>query len=116
VAAFGLAGVSLVALPPSGGFIAKWLMLDVTIARGHWGLTAVIIGGGLLAAVYVMRVVGRLFQQVEAEQLPALKPIPHAMELSAFSLAVLAILLGFAGVYVLDLLEIGAQAAAGGGS
>jgi len=115
VAAFGLAGVSLVALPPSGGFIAKWLMLDVTIARGHWGLTAVIIGGGLLAAVYVMRVVGRLFQQVEAEQLPALKPIPHTMELSAFSLAVLAILLGFAGVYVLDLLEIGAQAAAGGG-
>lgn len=116
VTAFGLAGLSLVALPPSGGFVAKWLMLDATISRGYWGLSVVIVGGGLLAAIYVMRVMGRLFKQAaQPEVLGALKPVPRLMELSALGLSVLAIGLGFAGVYVLNLLEIGVRAVAGGG-
>ena len=36
VVAFGLAGLSLMGLPPSGGFIAKWLLLTCRGRRGHW--------------------------------------------------------------------------------
>ncbi len=31
LSAFGLAGISLIGLPPSGGFIAKWLLLEAAI-------------------------------------------------------------------------------------
>ena len=34
--AFGLAGVSLVGLPPSGGFAAKWLLLSAAVSTGQW--------------------------------------------------------------------------------
>ena len=109
VAAFALAGVSLVALPPSGGFVAKWFMLDATLAGGMWGVALLIVAGGLLAAVYIMRVLAPLFRQVENETTRIVAHIPASMNVSAFGLAVLAILLSFTGVYVLEILAIGAS-------
>ncbi|VAW48362.1 Na(+) H(+) antiporter subunit D, partial [hydrothermal vent metagenome] len=38
VAAFALAGVSLIGLPPSGGFIGKWLLLEAALMQGRWDL------------------------------------------------------------------------------
>lgn len=53
---FALASVNLMALPPSTGFIGKWLMLKASFFSGQWGISAVILGGGLLAALYLFRV------------------------------------------------------------
>ena len=105
VTTFALAGLSLVALPPSGGFIAKWLLLDRALANGDWWLVVVIIAGGLLAAGYVMRVLGPTFRERETKPTNA-RAVPRSMALSAFGLSVLAIILGFMGVYLLDLLAI----------
>lgn len=109
VAAFALAGVSLVALPPSGGFVAKWFMLDATLAGGYWGVALVIVAGGLLAAVYIMRVLAPLFRQAEYIETRTVLHVPASMNLSAFGLAVLAILLNFTGIYVFEILAIGAS-------
>jgi formate hydrogenlyase subunit 3/multisubunit Na+/H+ antiporter MnhD subunit len=54
--AFGLAGISLIGLPPSGGFSAKWLLIQAALASGQWWWVLVIVGGGFFAAVYVFRV------------------------------------------------------------
>lgn len=54
--AFGLAGVSLIGLPPSGGFSAKWLLVQAALASGQWWWVVVILGGGFFAAAYVFRV------------------------------------------------------------
>ncbi len=109
VAAFALAGVSLVALPPSGGFVAKWFMLDATLAGGMWGVALVIVAGGLMAAVYIMRVLAPLFRQVETVEERRVAHVPLSMNLAAFGLALLAILLSFTGVYVVEILAIGAS-------
>lgn len=109
VATFAMASVSLVALPPSGGFVAKWFMLDATLASGYWTVALVIVAGGLMAAVYIMRVLAPLFRQVEmGEERHDVTHVPLSMNLSAFGLALLAILLSFTGVYVLEILAIGA--------
>ena len=34
--ALGLGGLSLMGLPPSGGFAAKWLLMRPPIASGQW--------------------------------------------------------------------------------
>ncbi len=52
----GLGGLSLMGLPPSGGFAAKWLMLRASVASGQWLWALVILAGGLLAAGYVYRI------------------------------------------------------------
>jgi len=115
VTAFGLAGISLVALPPSGGFLGKWLLLDAAIDQGYWGLVAVILAGGLLAAIYILRVVARFFHEPPANHSLNLHPVPLSMSLPTLGLGILAIVLGFVGVTLLELLAVGAPWALRGG-
>ncbi len=105
VAAFALAGVSIIGLPPSGGFIGKWLLLEAALTQQRWDLAIIMILGGLLAAAYVFKVLGHAFTQA---------PLPHepiavhaSMEWAALLLAFTAIMLGFLAPLVLPLLNIG---------
>jgi multicomponent Na+:H+ antiporter subunit D len=105
VFAFALAGVSLMGLPPSGGFAAKWLLLDAALDNRQWWIVCVIIGGGLLAAGYVFKVIKpALTAATTASVTP---PVPRSMEWSALLLAVLALLLGLFAAQPLALLQIG---------
>ncbi|MBK1646316.1 oxidoreductase [Thiocapsa imhoffii] len=105
MAAFALAGVSIIGLPPSGGFIGKWLLLEAALSTGRWGWGIVIMLGGVLAATYVFKVVGFAFTQ--AEHPHQAQRVPATMEWVAFALAVAAVLLGFLVAQPLMLLEIG---------
>jgi formate hydrogenlyase subunit 3/multisubunit Na+/H+ antiporter MnhD subunit len=102
---FGLAGVTLMGLPPSGGFSAKWLLIMAALESGQWGWVAVMIAGGLLTAAYVFKVLRRAFLPAEAGD--AVTPVPRALEFSAFALALGSILLGLFGAPVMNLLAVG---------
>lgn len=103
--AFGLAGVALMGLPPSGAFIAKWLLLESAIAAGQWWLALVVLVGGLLAAIYMFRVVAKVFVASEAE-LPRAAPL--TMQVVPLVLAFVAIGLGVVALQSLELLGVGA--------
>ena len=105
-AAFGLAGLSLMGIPPSGGFIAKCLLLTAAVLNGHPWLAATILAGGLLAAGYVFRVVDRALA-TPAIALVAQKPIPRRLELVALVLALAAVLLGFVPLEPFGFLQLG---------
>lgn len=110
VTAFMLGGVSIMGLPPSGGFVGKWLLLEAAFMQGRWGLAVVILLGGVLAAAYVFKVVGYAFTPTKTAQ--AGDSVPASMEWSALLLAFGAILLGFAGPLIWPLLDTGAPFAA----
>jgi formate hydrogenlyase subunit 3/multisubunit Na+/H+ antiporter MnhD subunit len=55
VFAFGLAALSLVGVPPSGGFFTKCLLLSASNDAGQWWWATVILAGGLLAGGYMFR-------------------------------------------------------------
>ena len=57
--AFGLAGLSLMGVPPSGGFVAKWMLLSATVMEGQWWWAVIMLVGGLLAGGYVFMVLGK---------------------------------------------------------
>jgi multicomponent Na+:H+ antiporter subunit D len=59
MAAFVLAGLSLIGIPGTAGFISKWLLISAALAEGSLGiaLVAVVLIGSLMAVVYVWRVV-----------------------------------------------------------
>lgn len=100
--AFGLAGISLMGLPPSGGFIAKWMLLEAALGSGQWWWAVVILLGGLLAGVYVFRVTSRAFAtKSTAPTVPALR----RLEWSALVLAAIACLMGLAANLPLSLLS-----------
>ena len=59
MAAFVLAGLSLIGVPGTAGFISKWYLISATFASGPAGilLVAVIVVSSLMAVVYIWRVV-----------------------------------------------------------
>lgn len=103
--AFALAGVSIMGLPPSGGFIGKWLLLETALAQGRWDLAMIMVTGGLLAAAYVFKVLGHTFTQATRSHEPG--TVPATMEWAALLLALGAVLLGFLASPVFSLMGIG---------
>ncbi len=106
VFAFGLAGMSLMGLPPSGGFVAKAMLLMAAVGEGQWWWAVVILAGGLLAAGYVFRV---LILAMAAPDEPATLRVRVARrrEGVVLALAVCALLLGFLPLRASELLQIG---------
>lgn len=103
---FGLAGLSLMGIPPSGGFIAKCLLLTAAVIEDHYWLAFTILAGGLLAGGYVFRVLNRALA-APAAPLVLRRPIPLGLELIPLALAVLAVALGFLPLEPFGLLQIG---------
>lgn len=96
---FGLAAVTIMGLPPSAGFTAKWLWLQASLAAGQWLWVLVLALGTLLSAAYVFRVLRCSF--VEDVPEPVFRKLPLAMELIALALALAAIGLGLAAAWPL---------------
>lgn len=90
--ALAIAAVSISGLPPSGGFVAKWLLVGVALDQGRYELVAVILVGGLLSAGYLLRVVEAALAEPRAS-LAVVRP-PAGMEGAALALALAALLLG----------------------
>ena len=110
VLAFALGGAALVGLPPSGGFMAKWLLLSAALITGQWWWMAAMVVGGLLTAAYVFSIVVK-----------AMTPSPTPLAVSARSasagaqenivlgLAILAFMLGCVALLPFDVVQIGRQ-------
>ncbi|WP_270938331.1 complex I subunit 5 family protein [Falsiroseomonas oryzae] len=106
VIAFGLAGLSLMGIPPSGGFTAKWLLLTSAVATGQWWWAAVIVGGGLLTGGYVYRVIGGAFGESPNEA-RAHSPVALGPQRVALLLALISVLLGLLPLASFQLVQIG---------
>lgn len=103
--AFGLAGVTLMGLPPSGGFLAKWLLIDAALARGRWDMVILILAGGLLTAIYVFRVLRQAFLLPPSGERRRVERRPVAiLEWTAFALAAASVLVGLRGMEIVRLL------------
>ena len=105
--AMALAGISLMGIPPGAGFIAKWLLLTVAMASGHWLWAAVMIVGGLMAVGYLFRIFRRLMTTTEVESV--FNRPSRVMEFAALALAVCAIGFGVSSLPLFSLLEVGSS-------
>ncbi|WP_019626641.1 complex I subunit 5 family protein [Thioalkalivibrio sp. ALJT] len=109
VFALGLAGVSLMGLPFTGGFVAKYLLLEAglgTVLAGSaigvlWVIA--IAGGGLLAAAYVLRMVAPAFHQGRIRRGEA---VSAWMDWVPLGLALVAAAAGLSGTLVLYTLSL----------
>jgi multicomponent Na+:H+ antiporter subunit D len=100
---FALASVTIMGLPPSGGFAAKWLLLGAALASGQWWWIVVMVMGGLLSAAYVFKVLRQAF--LAAEAATDFKVLPRMLEWPAFLLALASLLLGLTAGELLRLLD-----------
>jgi formate hydrogenlyase subunit 3/multisubunit Na+/H+ antiporter MnhD subunit len=115
--AFGLAGVSLMGLPPSAGFLAKWQLLESAWMQSAWGWVAVLLTGSLLAAGYIFRVLAAAFVApsagsagpASAAHEPACPPAQRVslfLSLPALALALASVLFGFWAAPLLEMMAV----------
>ena len=103
---FALASVSLMGLPPSGGFVAKWLLLEAALAGGQWWWILVMMVGGLLSAAYLFRVLRQAF--LPTPEGATFREPPAVLVASAFLLSLVALGLGLWANGTIALLHVGA--------
>lgn len=103
--AMALGGISLIGIPPSGGFIAKWLLLNASVETHQWWWGGVLLVGSLLAAAYVFRILRGSFLPLPPGV--EVRSIPLGNELAPLALALLALVLGLVPWFPLGLLSVG---------
>lgn len=80
-AAMVIAGMSLIGIPGTAGFISKWLLVQAALEAGWWPIAVLIVASSLLAVIYVWRVIETLYltepsQEVTAREAPLSMLIP----------------------------------------
>ncbi|MEQ8401977.1 MAG: proton-conducting transporter membrane subunit [Roseitalea porphyridii] len=109
--AFALAAVTLMGLPPSGGFMAKYLLLTAAFASGQTIWAIIIVLGGVLAAAYLFRPLARAFLPERGHH----GTVPQRQQALPLALAALSLVLGIVAATPYAFLQIGRPEAAAEG-
>jgi multicomponent Na+:H+ antiporter subunit D len=95
---FSLAALGMIGLPPTVGFISKWVLGSGAIAAGHPWVVGVLVASTVLNAAYFLPLVHRLWFRPLAADAPAAVPLGRgaitAMTLPPVITAALALGLG----------------------
>ncbi len=95
MAAFVIAGLSMIGVPLTVGFISKWYLVVGALQEGLWPVAALVLISSLIAAVYIWRVVEVAYFKEPDSDAPV-KPTPPLLLIPTLALAVLCIVFGVA--------------------
>jgi multicomponent Na+:H+ antiporter subunit D len=103
-----IASMNLIGLPPSGGFLGNWLLLNAAYESEQWWWAAIIILGIFLATLYIWKIFKALIEPINSQSVRLEKiPLPISMTWLPLLLAFIALILGLVATWPLTLLEIG---------
>lgn len=102
-AGVALLGLALAGMPPSIGFVGKWYIAVGAVSSGLWPVAAVIVLSTVLTLLYIARLLEQVY--VTSADIDTADSSGYPVQLAAvLGLAVLAVVLGFAGNVLYDLL------------
>lgn len=114
MAAFVVAGLSLVGVPLTAGFISKWYLVQAAIEAGWWPAVIVVLAGSLLALAYIWKVVEvAYFQEPDPGSEPVAE-VPPGMLVPLLALALANIYFGIDTRLPLGLADSAARLLMGG--
>lgn len=79
MAAFVVAGLSMIGVPLTVGFVSKWYLVLAALEQGLWLIAALILASSLLAVIYIWKVVEVAYFREPPEDAPALEEAPLSM-------------------------------------
>jgi multicomponent Na+:H+ antiporter subunit D len=92
-AGFVVAGLGLVGVPPTAGFVSKWALVSAMLDRAMWPVLVAMLASSLIALVYVGRVVEVAWFR-EAPAGPKPQRPPASMVAATWFLVVLSVYFG----------------------
>ena len=113
MAAFVVAGFSLIGVPLTVGFVSKWMLVQAALEKGWWPIAVVVVASSLLAVVYVWRVVEAAYFR-PAPAAAGSAEAPPAMVVSTWVLAAASVYFGVDATRTLDIALAAARVLTGG--
>ena len=92
-AAVVIAGLSLIGVPGTAGFVSKWVLVQAALEKGWWPIAVLVVASSLLAVIYVWRVIEVLYLAKPASGRVA-KEAPLSMLLPLWIMALACIYFG----------------------
>ena len=106
MAAFTLAAISMIGLPPTAGFFSKWYLVLGSLEQGKWHWVIVIVLSSLFSVVYFFRVLERVYlrpqEGAEEEPAPARDESRPSMLAPVLILSASLLLLGLGNVMIVN--------------
>ncbi len=115
MAAFVAAGLSLVGIPLTVGFISKWYLVVAAIESGLWPIAVLVLVSSLLALVYVWRVVEVAYFREPDADAPAVAEAPAALLVPTLVLAAACLYFGIDTDMTVGVARAAAESLLGGG-
>jgi multicomponent Na+:H+ antiporter subunit D len=94
VAALVLAGLSLIGVPGTVGFVSKWYLVVAALEKGWWWLAALIVLSSLLTMIYVGRIVETVWFRPPSAAAAAATEAPLGMLVPIWLLAATTVYFG----------------------
>lgn len=94
MAAFVLAGLSLIGVPLTAGFVTKWHLLQAALADGFWPVAVILLATSLIAALYIWKVVEAAYFRAPPEDLRDVREAPLSLLIPTWVLTAMTVLFG----------------------
>ncbi|MEA5444583.1 monovalent cation/H+ antiporter subunit D family protein [Gammaproteobacteria bacterium AB-CW1] len=114
MAAFVLAGLSLIGIPLTVGFVTKWHLLLAALEGGLWPVAVFLLGTSLLATIYIWKVVEAAYLKEPAEGAQPVREAPMSLLLPTWALTVACLYFGIDTSLPVDLANRAAETLMGG--
>lgn len=94
MAVFVIAGLSMIGIPLTGGFISKWFLLDALAQAKMWPIFFAVIISSILAMLYIFKVVDVAYFKDSNEDKKQVSEAPMLMVIPMFLMAFVTVLFG----------------------
>jgi multicomponent Na+:H+ antiporter subunit D len=94
VAAFVVAGLGIIGVPGTAGFISKWYLAVGALDHGYWPLVFLIVASSAIAVIYIGRVVEAAWLREPSELAATASEAPASMLAPLLALAAATIYFG----------------------
>lgn len=107
-----IASLSMVGIPPTGGFFSKWYLMLGALEKGQYVFIAVLVVSALLNAVYFFRVIENIFINKDAGLTPlhrkGVLELPLSMLVPIVLFGIMILVIGFLNAFLVnDVLSLG---------
>jgi multicomponent Na+:H+ antiporter subunit D len=89
-----IAGLTLIGVPGTAGFVSKWALITASLEAGRWWLVPLIVASSLLAVAYVWRFVEAAYLREPPPESQEKNEAPWSMLVPAWLLVALSIYFG----------------------
>ena len=114
MAAFTIAGLSLIGVPLTAGFVGKWALLQATLDAGWYWAAAIIAVGSLVAVLYMGRILEAVWFRAASEEAAEVREAPLLVLLPLWALALANIYFGLEASLTVGAAEAAAASVFGG--